>query len=104
MAAPPPRQDSRPREIAEAAIKDSAPTSSLSILDPRDEIARHIGGTFVVVVETPAGKYRRRCFLSVKAAEQAAQRAIERGENVKVYLAELKPLWRVVAPTRRGAA
>jgi hypothetical protein len=91
----------RPGGRSQAAHNDS---TSLDSLDPRDEIARHIGGTFVVVVETPAGKYRRRCFLSVLAAEKASQRATDRGENATVYLAELKPLWKVVAPDSRGAA
>jgi hypothetical protein len=85
------KERSRP---GDKAARSTVP-NSLDILDPRDDIARHIGGTFVVVVETPAGKYRRRCFLSVRAAEAAAQRATERGETATVYLAELRPLWKL---------
>lgn len=60
-----------------------------------DDIARHVDGSFVVVVEVTAGRYRRRCFLTVKAAQAAARRATDRGETATVYLAELKPLWKV---------
>jgi hypothetical protein len=64
-------------------------------LQPLDDIARHVDGAFVVVVETTGDRYRRRCFLSAKAAEDAARRATVRGENATVYLAELKPLWKL---------
>lgn len=67
------------------------------ILAPLDEIARHLDGTFVVVVEITNAQYRRRCFLTAKAAERAAHNATQRGENATVYLAELKPLWKVIA-------
>lgn len=63
--------------------------------DGLDDIAHHIDGTFVVVVAVAAGTYRRRCFLSVRAAESAARRAADRGETATVYLAELRPLWKV---------
>jgi hypothetical protein len=89
---PPEARRNRPGGRSQAAHDDS---TSLVSLDPRDEIVRHIGGTFVVVVETPAGKYRRRCFLSVQAAETTAQRASDRGETATVYLAELRPLWKL---------
>lgn len=55
--------------------------SHLTVLD---DIARHVDGAFVLVVKVTAGRYRRRCFLTVKAAEDAARRATE-----------LKPLWKV---------
>jgi hypothetical protein len=84
---PPEKERGRPGDKAAC----STVPNSLDSLDPRDDIA----GTFVVVVETPAGKYHRRCFLSVRAAETAARRATERGETAVVYLAELKPLWKL---------
>ncbi len=74
---------------------NSTPIKSFTSVDPRDGIARHVGGAFVVVVEATGGKYRRRCYLTVKAAENAARRATDRGETATVYLAELKPLWKV---------
>lgn len=75
---------------------------SLAPVDPRDAVAQHVGGTFVLVVETAAGRYRRRCFLTAASAERAATRAREAGHSSKVYLAELRPLWRL--DTGTGAA
>lgn len=60
-----------------------------------DEAATHVDGTFVVVVKVTGGRYRRRCFLTVKAAEAAARRATDRGENAVVILSELRPLYHV---------
>lgn len=70
-------------------------SSSEPHLTVLDDIARHVDGAFVVVVELTAGQYRRRCFLTARAAEAAARRATDRGETATVYLAELKPLWKV---------
>lgn len=61
-----------------------------------DELAQHVNGTFVLVVQATAGQYRRRCFLTAAAAEKACRRAQARGENAEVILAELKPLWRLL--------
>jgi hypothetical protein len=68
---------------------------SLVPTDPLDDIAAHVDGTFVLVVHVTGGKYRRRCFLSAASAERAARNAQAAGHNAKVYLAELKPLWRL---------
>lgn len=80
------------------AIKDGStlPLRSDALAD-LDSLAAHVDGTFVVVVKVNTGRYRRRCYLTAKAAENAASKATERGETATVYLAELKPLWRVVA-------
>jgi len=64
-------------------------------LTPLDDIARHVDGAFVVVVETTGGKYRRRCFLTAASAQRAAERALDRGESATVYMAQLKPLWKL---------
>ena len=68
---------------------------------PLDEIAAHVDGTFVLIVRVTGGKYRRRCFLSAASAEKAARNALEAGYNATVYLAELKPLWRLAGGDRR---
>ncbi|MGH3484740.1 MAG: hypothetical protein ACRDPQ_16095 [Nocardioidaceae bacterium] len=81
---------SRPEAAPETAGKTSEPT-----LTPLDDVARHVDGAFVLVVHVTGGKYRRRCFLTAAAAEAAVQRATDRGEIATVYLAELKPLWKV---------
>lgn len=58
-----------------------------------DAYANHIDGCFAVVVESPGDRYRRRLYLSLAAAEKAAQRARKRGQRVKVVLAVLTPLY-----------
>ena len=72
-----------------------------------DAVAATIAGAFVVVIQLAADnrpaalpapaqvKHRRRVFLSVAAAERAARAAVGRGEGVRVYLAELRPLYRL---------
>jgi hypothetical protein len=76
---------------------DSAP--SLIPTDSLDDIAAHVDGTFVVLVRVTGGKYRRRCFLTVASAERAARRAQAAGHNATIYLAELKPLWKLAGGT-----
>lgn len=49
----------------------------------------------VAVVQTSAGTYRRRVFLSLDAAQKALERAEARGLDAQVVLCELRP---VVAP------
>jgi hypothetical protein len=73
---------------------------SLVPADPRDDLAKHVDGTFVLVVKVTGGKYRRRCFLSVASAERAARRALDAGSIAYVYLCELKPLWRLTGGDR----
>lgn len=70
-------------------------SSSEPDLTVLDDIAKHVDGAFVVVVQVTAGQYRRRCFLTAKAAQDAARRATDRGETATVYLAELRPLWKL---------
>jgi hypothetical protein len=67
----------------------------LPVSNPLDAIAHHVDGTFVLVVKVSGGKYRRRCFLSAASAERAARNALEAGHNPEVFLAELKPLWKL---------
>ena len=81
---------SRPEAAPETTCKTSSP-----ILGPLDDIARHVDGAFVIVVRVSGGRYRRRCFLTAAAAEAAIRCAADRGESATVFLAELKPLWKV---------
>jgi len=57
-----------------------------------DEAHQHVRGTFVVVVETPGDKYRRRCFLTLASAEAAVARAEAKGYSATVVLARLEPV------------
>ncbi len=98
----PGHRNGRPTSDKVEAAHVSATNQTCSILSPTtglltdlDALAAHVDGTFVVVVEVTAGQYRRRCFLTAKSAQRAAERAVERGESVTVYLAELRPLWRL---------
>jgi hypothetical protein len=72
-------------------------TPSLIRVDPLDEIAWHVDGTFVLVIKVAGGRYRRRCFLTsaAAAAERAARNPQEAGHDAEVFLAELRPLWRL---------
>lgn len=100
------RERGRPGGEPQAASSLCEDTSILPLegfaLADLDAEAARVSGTFVVVVERtgPGSGYRRRPYLTAKAAETAARRAVERGENATVYLAELRPLWRVVGGTR----
>lgn len=85
----------RPVQEAADAKMAGGPIPILSAGFDPDEVATHVDGTFVVLVQTTAGLYRRRCFLTVKAAENAARRANDAGHNAVVVLAELKPLYRL---------
>jgi hypothetical protein len=99
MKGPPVRRggpEAAPSKNHQAATK--LPDDKLSLIplgNPLDEVAQHVDGAFVVVVRANGGKYRRRCFLSVAAAERAAHNALDAGYHVEVYLAQLKPLWRL---------
>ena len=72
---------------------------SLVPTHPLDDIAAHVDGSFVLVVKVTGGKYRRRCFLTAASAERAARRAQAAGHNATIYLAELKPLWKLAGGT-----
>jgi hypothetical protein len=94
---PPGVRRRRPRQET-PSIKIANP-SLAEITDPLDDIAAHVDGAFVVIVRTTGGRYRRRCFLTVAAAERHARRAQEAGHNAEIYLAELKPLWKLAGGT-----
>jgi hypothetical protein len=90
----PPRNRKAPGLASEGSSENLISTPRLHPVDPLNEIAAHVDGTFVVVATT-GGKYRRRCFLTAAAAEGAATNALATGHDAKVFLAELKPLWRL---------
>lgn len=69
-------------------------TQTLTLSVPAaDEWLAHIDGLIVVRLEMPGGKYRRRTFLSVSAAQRAIRNAQERGLNGRAYLCEARPLF-----------
>ena len=90
----------RGRPLAETASNVTSgdlhivPPGSLTLAD-LDDLAAHVDGAFVVVVRVTGERYRRRCYLTAKAAESAARKATDRGETATVYMAQLKPLYRL---------
>lgn len=84
--------------ITDGNATSLAPTT-LTLVE-LDALAAHVDGAFVVVVKVSGERYHRRCYLTAKAAENAARKATDRGENATVYMAELKPLWRLVGGSR----
>jgi hypothetical protein len=81
-----------PRQAPPVKLADG---SLVPLGDPLAEIAAHVDGTFVLVVRVTGGRYRRRCFLSVAAAERAAPNAQATGHSVEILLCELRPLRRL---------
>jgi hypothetical protein len=84
----------------EAAPRQSRPIpiahpSLIAADDPLDEIAQQVDGAFVLVVKVTGGRYRRRCFMTAASAERAACNALAAGHTATIYLAELKPLWKL---------
>lgn len=66
-----------------------------------DALAALIDGAFAVLVKVSPGdaepRFVRRVYLTAKAAEDAARKAAARGQSSRVYLCELKPLYRIEA-------
>jgi len=91
----------RPSPDDQAAAKPLDNSSLIPLTDPLDAIAQHVDGTFVLVVKVTGAKYRRRCFLSAASAEKAARNALEAGHDAQMYLAELKPLWKLAGGERQ---
>lgn len=56
------------------------------------DVCETIRGTFVVVVDTGNGRHRRRCYLTINAAQAAADRARDRGQAAVVVLSKLHPV------------
>lgn len=70
--------------------KDTPRGYSLAELD---DLAQHVGGTWVVAVFRAGGTTLTRTYVNVRAARRAALRARDRGHTVRVVLAELTPVW-----------
>jgi len=99
----PGHEESRPRQESGSVSSTTQSTASLPLteVDALDALAKAVDGTFVVVVEHPGAKYRRRAYLTVASAERSAANARAKGHTVTVYLAELKPLWRLAGGAGR---
>lgn len=95
-------QNDRPGRASRAASEPGRDhLDDTRTLAELDALAEHVDGSFVLVVHVTGGRYRRRCFLSAASAQRAADRALARGENVRIYLAELRPLYRITGGGER---
>lgn len=63
----------------------------------------HVRDRFCVVVEPSAGHFRTRIYMTLAAAEKAAERAVAGGHEVTVILSRIDPV-SVVVPGRRWSA
>jgi hypothetical protein len=64
---------------------------SISAATDRTAAAALVNGVHVVVVETTAGKYRRRVYFNLPSAQRAVDRAIMAGHPAHVILCQLQP-------------
>ena len=79
--------------VNDAAAKLQVPDQRTT--NPQDSTTRHaqqVRGCFVLVVETPGDRYRRRTFLTLAAAERAVDRARLAGHASSVLLCRLVPV------------
>ena len=92
-----PRNAAAPGRETEGAGTHEAcgPLTTLQVRTPyvpaRAELAQ-VAGVFVVVVTIEEESYRRRVYLTLKAAERASRQAAERGHTATVVLARLEPV------------
>ena len=92
----PPGRESRPVNRAAHPKITAASEISYYSLAALDVMASHIDGGFAVLVQVADDRWRRRVFLTVASAEAHARKAQQRGQSVRVFLVELKPLVRIV--------
>lgn len=79
--------------VAELAAHETPAKASTTpmVIDLAD-VREAVDGALVVVVTTPAGRYRRRVYLSLRAAEAAVDRAERRGQVARIVLCSLLPV------------
>ncbi|MET3718319.1 hypothetical protein [Arthrobacter sp. UYEF21] len=83
-------QESRPGHESKAAV--NLATNSITADTDKTTATALVTGVHVVVVETPAGKFRRRVYLSLDNAQKAADRASMAGHPACVILCQLMPV------------
>lgn len=91
-------RENESRLAGNETAKELAGSISSSLADDpyfADDLDTVINGALVTVVRTTEGRYRRRVYLSLKAAENAAKRAQDAGHHAEVILCELHALPRL---------
>jgi hypothetical protein len=86
----PPNQVRRPRPHPETRPAEG-PTTDRPSLPPETDIAMACQA-YAVLLLTPAGKYRRRVFLSLHSATAAVRRAQDKGQPVHMVLCSWTPV------------
>jgi hypothetical protein len=77
------------RPAANGAATSSAGRHNDADTVPPEPAASYLTGALAVLVSTPRGRFRRRLYLSLSAAEKCAERARIRGEEAHIVLVQL---------------
>lgn len=77
-----PHHETGPHENTEAATQST----------PRSDAALAAVAGYALAVETGNGRYRRRLFLTLAAAENAVDRARQRGQYAEIILVRVVPV------------
>ena len=86
-------EHSRPAANGAANESRTDGVSPASVPHPDDfPVGRVACAAYVVLVVTPAHKYRRRVFLSLHSASAAVQRAQAKGQPARLMLCQLVPV------------
>lgn len=86
-----------PGDQAGAIPKDNAGSGVRFSLTELDALALRIDGAFIVIAQVAAGRYHRRPYFTLRAAENAVRNANARGQSARIVLAQLKPAYIVQA-------
>lgn len=84
-------KEGRPGRSTRERPSEARNHPTLSVPDAVDYAT--LEGAFCVVVEVHPDRYRRRVFMTLKAAEAHVNRARGRGQSCRIVLAELRPLY-----------
>lgn len=71
---------------------DTAPADKLVSSERNIDALRARAAGYAVLVENPAGKYRRRLFLTLASAQRAKDRATARGQYAAIILVRIVPV------------
>ena len=94
---PPDNERGRPAKAASTVSTAISTETSLTdheahLASIRERSPKAIGGCHAVLVFQPNGRYQRRLYLSLHAADAAMQRAADRGLTASCVMVELVPV------------
>ena len=82
----------RATEAKKSSTGQGAGSASIVAQPPLTDEDLDRGHALAVLVEDKTGRYRRRLYLSLRAAERAVERANARGADARVILCRLSPI------------